>query len=298
MRAFSESYLRRTRKGMWADSREALTPLGLPSRDRVLDVGCGSGELTRVLREECPGEVVGCDADPALLEFARMPPSSHLESSGSATNPNADVDELADDAESDDSLEEPTPVVTGDATRLPFADDTFDLVVCQALLINLPDPAAAVREFARVSSDVVAAIEPDNGAVRIDSTVPTEATLERRARRAYLAGVETDVTLGADARAVFTDVGLEAVSSHRYDHDRSIEAPYDEHALEVARRKATGAGLADDRATMLESDLTGEEYDDLRSDWRKMGRTVIEQMQTEAYARTETVPFFVTVGRV
>ena len=291
MRAFSEAYLRRTREGMWAGSREALVPLDLPSRDSVLDVGCGSGELTRVLREDCPGEVVGCDADRALLEFARAPASNDLES-------NESNESTSDQESTDCSLEEPTQVVTGDATRLPFADDAFDLVVCQALLINLPDPAAAVREFARVSSDLVAAIEPDNGAVRIDSTVPTEATLERRARRAYLAGVETDVTLGADAREVFADVGLEVDSSHRYDHDRSIEAPYDDHALEVARRKATGAGLADDRATMLESDLTGEGYDDLRSAWREMGREVIEQMQTGTYARTETVPFFVTVGRV
>ncbi|MFC7237602.1 class I SAM-dependent methyltransferase [Saliphagus sp. GCM10025317] len=272
MRAFSEAYLRRTREGMWADSREALSSLDLDSCERVLDVGCGSGELTRVLAEEVPGEVVGCDVDRSLLEFARDPPGPEQASA--------------------------IPVVQGDATRLPFADDSFDLVLCQALLINLPDPAAAVREFARVSSDGVAAVEPDNGAVTVESTVPREAPLERRARRAYLGGIETDVTLGAGASEVFESVGLEDVTTARYDHERSIEPPYDEHALTVARRKATGAGLADDRATMLESDLTGEGYDDLRRAWREMGRDVIEQMQAGTYERTETVPFYVTSGRV
>ncbi|WP_254769124.1 class I SAM-dependent methyltransferase [Salinilacihabitans rarus] len=264
MRRFSADYLTRTREGMWADSREALAPLALDSRERVLDVGCGTGELSRVLAAESPGEVVGCDADPALLASAR----------------------------------EAVPVVAGDATRLPFADDAFDLVVCQALLINLPDPAAAVREFARVSADLVAAIEPDNGAVRVDSTVAREAALERRARRAYLDGVETDVTLGADAREAFAAAGVDLVGTRRYDHDRTVEPPYDERALAAARRKATGAGLADDRETMLRGELTEDGYDDLRSAWREMGRAVIDQMGDREYRRREVVPFYVTAGRV
>ncbi|RKD98154.1 class I SAM-dependent methyltransferase [Halopiger aswanensis] len=266
MREFSEDYLRRTRRGMWDDSRDALEPLNLESRERILDVGCGTGELSRVLAAESPAdcEVVGCDADPALLAVAG----------------------------------ERVPVVAGDALRLPFADGAFDLVVCQALLINLPDPAAAVSEFARVSADLVAAVEPNNAAVEVDSSVDREDALERRARRAYLDGVDTDVALGADARDAFEDAGLEVLETRRYDHVRTVEPPYDEGALLEARRKATGAGLADDRETMLEGALTAAEYDDLRSAWREMGRDVVDQMETGDYEREETVPFFVTVGRV
>ena len=264
VREFSEDYLRRTRSGMWADSRDALEPLALEARDRVLDVGCGTGELSRVLDAESPGRVIGCDADRELLAAAR----------------------------------EHVPVVAGDALELPFADDAFDLVVCQALLINLPDPAAAIGEFARISTTLVAAIEPDNGAVDVNSSVDAEESLERRARRAYLDGVGTDVTLGADAKAAFTEVGLDVPETRRYDQVRTIEPPYDEHAMTIARRKATGAGLADDRATLLDGSLTEREYDELRSGWREMGRAVIDQMGDRAYRRTETVPFYVTVGRV
>ncbi|ELY58609.1 class I SAM-dependent methyltransferase [Natronococcus jeotgali] len=263
MREFSEDYLERTREGMWDDSRRALEPLALGSRERVLDVGCGTGELSRVLAAESAGEVVGCDADPALLERAR----------------------------------EHVPVVAGDALRLPFPDDAFDLVVCQALLINLPDPEAAIREFARVSSDLVAAVEPDNGAVAVDSSVPSEERLEDRARRAYLEGVGTDVALGADACDAFDEAGLEVLETRRYDHERTIEPPYGDAALTIAQRKATGAGLADDRETMLEGEMSGEEYDALRSEWRSMGRDVIEQMEDRSYRRREEIPFFVTVGR-
>ncbi|MFB6201605.1 MAG: class I SAM-dependent methyltransferase [Halorhabdus sp.] len=262
MRRFDAEYLTRTREGMWDGPREALSALALSDRERVLDVGCGTGELTQVLREESPGEVVGCDADPALLAHADP------------------------------------PVVAGDAYRLPFPDDTFDLVVCQALLINLQEPTAALAEFARVSRDAVAAIEPDNAAVDVESTVPTEVTVEAAARRHYLDGVGTNVELGADARDRFESAGIEVVATARHDHDRTIEPPYDGDALEAARRKASGEGLSEDRATMLAGGLDQEAYDRLRAAWREMGRTVVEQMQAEAYERRETVPFYVTVGQI
>jgi SAM-dependent methyltransferase len=247
---------------MWAESREALGELALDSRERVLDVGCGTGELTAVLREETGGTVVGLDADRELLDHVAP------------------------------------PTVQGDALALPFPDDAFGLVVCQALLINLPDPAAAVREFARVSNDRVAAVEPDNSAVAIDSTADPEARLARRARDLYLDGIETDVALGADAADAFEAAGLDDVSTRRYVHERTVEPPYSTEAVEAARRKASGAGLDDDRATMLAGDATPEQLDDLRQAWRAMGRAVVAQMQAGDYYRRERVPFFVTVGRV
>jgi len=262
VRRFSADYLESTRSGMWADSREALSDLELGECQRVLDVGCGTGELTRVLREESNGDVVGLDADADLLASV------------------------------------PGPTVRGDATRLPFADDSFDLVVCQALLINLPDPVAAVREFARVASDRVAAVEPNNGAVTVQSTVDSEPRLARRARSLFLDGVDTNVELGADAADVFAVADLDVVSTRRYDQELTVEPPYGEGAVRAARRKATGEGLATDRDTILAGDTTPEEYDALREQWREMGRAVVTQMGTEEYERRETVPFFVTVGRV
>ncbi|PSQ21913.1 SAM-dependent methyltransferase [Halobacteriales archaeon QS_9_67_15] len=264
MRRFSADYLETTREGMWGDSREALADLDLDGRERVLDVGCGTGELTRVLAEESGARVVGADVDPSLLSVAG----------------------------------EFAPVARADASRLPFGDDAFDLVVCQALLINLPDPIDAVREFARASSALVAAVEPDNGAVSVDSTVDAEPPLARRARERFLDGVETDVTLGAGAHGVFEDAGLEVASTRQYDHERVVSPPYSEAAMEAARRKATGEGLADDRETILSGETSEEEYDDLRSEWRAMGRDVVSQMGAGSYVRKETVPFFVTVGRV
>ena len=261
MRRFSPEYLRDTRRGLW-DDRSALRDLELDSRTRILDVGAGTGELTRVLVEESDATVVALDADADLLSAAELPNR-----------------------------------IRGDATRLPFRDDAFDLVVCQALLINLPDPMAAIAEFARVSGDLVAAIEPDNSRVTIESTVPNEPVLSRRARSYYMAGLETDVSLGPMVPDLFRRSGLQAVRITRHDHERTVDPPYSSAAVESAKRKVTGSRLSQNRRTMLESDLTVAEFDALRDEWQSMGREIVEQMDAEEYRRRAVVPFFVTVGK-
>ncbi len=275
MRRFSAEYLTRTRDGMWEDSTAALSALSLGDRDRILDVGCGTGELTQTLSVEAtaqqttPPLVVGVDADRSLLDVAQRQTDGQY--------------------------------VQGDAFRLPFATDSFDLVVCQALLINLPDPQVAVEEFARVSSDLVAAIEPNNAQVGVTSTVREEAELEQTVRDAFLRGVETDVALGDTVQTLFEQVGLRNRSTTRYHHKKRIEPPYSAAALADAKAKATGSGLQK-HDLEIKSGLAASEsnmaYDTLRSKWRSMGRDVINQMQTEEYRRIEIVPFDVTVGRV
>jgi len=133
--------------------------------------------------------------------------------------------------------------------------------------------------------------------VTVESTVPEEPDLAREARRRYLQGVASDPTLGG-GRGLFERAGLRDVTVRRYDHRVTVEPPYSETALESARRKATGSGLDGRRATMLAGDTTPEEFDRLRERWRTMGRAVIEQMRREEYRYRETVPFYVTAGRV
>jgi SAM-dependent methyltransferase len=261
VRRFSADYLEETRRGLWAD-RSALAGLSLSDRECVLDAGCGAGSLTSVLREECPdAAVVGLDADPELLARAGQ------------------------------------PAVVGDATALPVRDDAADLVVCQALLINLPDPGAAIGEFVRVSSDRVAAVEPDNAAVTVESTVAEEAALAARARAAYRAGVPTDVSLGA-ASDRFAAAGLVDVFVERFEHTRTVAPPYGDAAVEAARRKVDATRIDDARETLRAGGLDPAAIADLEREWRAMGRDAVAQMDAGEYRREETVPFYVTVGRV
>lgn len=261
MRRFSAAYLAETRRGLW-DDRSALVDADLAQRSRILEVGCGSGEFTRVLAEESEAEIVALDADRRLLEQVT-----------SATR------------------------VAGDATRLPFVDDAFDLVIGQALLINLPSPSAAVTEFARVSNDLVASIEPDNTAVKVNSTVQAEADLSERAREAFIGGIDTDVGLGHRTSDLFEEAGLRDVTVRYHPHRQRIEPPYSDNAVSGAAKKASGSRLTDHEETLLESFDPGD-FDEFREEWRAMGRRVIDQMQDDDYEREEITPFYVTVGSV
>jgi len=52
----------------------------------------------------------------------------------------------------------------GSAYKLPFEDDSFDVVTCQTLLIHLGDPLKALREMKRVvkKNGIVICAEPNN----------------------------------------------------------------------------------------------------------------------------------------
>jgi len=70
---------------------------------RVLDLGCGTGTLALLVKEKQPAtEVVGLDADPKMLDRGRL---------------------KAERAGVDLRLDE------GFSTELPYADDSFDLVL-------------------------------------------------------------------------------------------------------------------------------------------------------------------------
>jgi len=94
---------------------------GARGRD-VLDVGCGQGiDLIRFARGGA--RVTGIDLTPRHVELARQ----HLEALG---------------------LE--GVVFEGDAERLPFPDDSFDIVSSNGVLHHTPDMEAALREIRRV----------------------------------------------------------------------------------------------------------------------------------------------------
>ena len=86
--------------------------------DRVLDVGCGTGDLAIAARA-IGGEVTGLDFSPSMLERARRKESG--------------ID-----------------WVEGDALALPFDDSSFDVVVTAFTLRNLSSSSAGLGEIRRV----------------------------------------------------------------------------------------------------------------------------------------------------
>jgi ubiquinone/menaquinone biosynthesis C-methylase UbiE len=94
--------------------------------EQVLDVACGPGIVTHALAAAVGpgGRVVGLDLSPDMLAVARARAGR-----GDAA---------------------PIEWREGDAARLPFADETFDLVCCQFGLMLFPDKPGAARELRRV----------------------------------------------------------------------------------------------------------------------------------------------------
>jgi SAM-dependent methyltransferase len=87
---------------------------------RVLELAAGTGIVTGEILAACPeARVTATDLNPAMVDTgARRVPGARWQ--------------------------------TADAADLPFADGTFDLVVCQFGVMFLPERPQAYREFARV----------------------------------------------------------------------------------------------------------------------------------------------------
>ena len=100
--------------------------LGLRPGIKVLDVGCGTGEYTFYLGEAVEqADFTGVDLDGRFVEAAAGKAAAlHTKNR--------------------------FHFVQGDALHLPFEDDTFDLVVSQTFLVNIPDYMGALREMRRV----------------------------------------------------------------------------------------------------------------------------------------------------
>src|SRR5262245_59918187 len=108
-------------------SRRLVEVAAIKPGDRVLDVACGTGVVTRLAANKVgsAGQVVGFDLNAGMVTRAR------------ASHETAAAIEWR----------------VGSATDMPFADATFDCVICQHGLQFIPDKAAAVSEMHRVLAD-------------------------------------------------------------------------------------------------------------------------------------------------
>ena len=112
-----------------------VAALQLSGNERVLDAGCGRGlALIGCAKELTAGKAVGID-----LWAAKDLSNNNPE----ATRANATAEGVADRVE----------VETGDITKLPFADASFDAVISMTVIHNIPSRDGrdqALRELVRV----------------------------------------------------------------------------------------------------------------------------------------------------
>jgi SAM-dependent methyltransferase len=105
--------------------------LGLKPGDKILDLGCGFGRHAYEAARR-GAHVVALDAGKDEVEgvlgtFAAMVEAGELAEATTKVG-----------------------VIQGDALHLPFADGTFDRVICSEVLEHIPNDEAAMAELARV----------------------------------------------------------------------------------------------------------------------------------------------------
>ena len=138
--------------GRW---RRAAAAAAEPRGADVLDIGCGTGDLSEEFRRAGARSVAGADFSAAMLALAR----------GKTAGETAGGDWLQ-----------------ADALRLPFGDGTFDAVASAFVLRNLVDLPGAFAEMARV-------LRPGGRIVALDITHPPRGPVGSLMRFGFEQGV-------------------------------------------------------------------------------------------------------------
>ncbi len=126
--------------------RALLSTLNIQSGWTILDAGCGFGVVPLDLAGNLTVEAHGIDSDPAKLAVARELADLLIEQEHPM-------------AGSSISFEE------GEVARTPYADATFDFVLCSFVFQHLTDPEGATDELHRITKPggLVCLIDADDG---------------------------------------------------------------------------------------------------------------------------------------
>ena len=123
-RRYAESSARRN-KAIAKRFIDMLRETGF-EKARILDAGCGGGDVLIKLEQACPeAKMVGIDLSEPLLDMAR----AAAERAGVAGR---------------------VSFQTGDVQAMPFEDGSFDVVISLNMLHYVDDPVAMLNEIERV----------------------------------------------------------------------------------------------------------------------------------------------------
>jgi ubiquinone/menaquinone biosynthesis C-methylase UbiE len=128
--------------------------------------------------------------------------------------------------------------VKGDAQNLPFADNSFDVVTCQTVLIHLKDPKQALLEMKRVvkKEGIVICAEPNNvvGNLIKDTITKNESLPEKLEaiqyallyERGKINQEEGDNSFGDLLTGVMNEVGFVNLQTYLNDKVIPLYPPY------------------------------------------------------------------------
>jgi len=167
-------------------TRQFLVDAGIAPGMRVLDIGCGAGDVSLLIADLVgpSGEVVGVDRSPVAIASARERASKRSLSQVS--------------------------FVECELASMSF-ERTFDAAVGRYVLCFQPDPSMVLRTIARIvrPDGVIVFHEPDRSLMRSQPPMPTYDRACGWVTETYLqSGV--DVHVGAKLYGVYLAAGLQA----------------------------------------------------------------------------------------
>lgn len=194
----------------------------LKNVQKILDVGCGVGHWGRVLQPFfTPGtQLYGIDMEPRSIETAQQ--IAREKGFGASCH---------------------YSVAKGET--LPFADDTFDMVTCQTVLIHVPDVKKVVSEMLRVlkPGGLLAVVEPNNSANRgIESSISFDDPLDTRLllTKLYMMCERGKAALGLGHNSIgdlipgyFAEMGLQQIQVYVSDKATPYIPPYSSHEQKI-----------------------------------------------------------------
>jgi len=206
--------------------------IGIKDAKLVLDVGCGSGVVTRDVAHLTKGKVIAIDGSEEMIIVAK------------------NVLKMYDNVE----------LRVGNASNLSFKDNMFDVVICNLLLMWAKDPQKVVNEMARVTKPggtVLATLEPDyGGKLHWPENQKVDPIFSGKAIRAK----GGDPHIGRKLRALFVRAGLKTkvgIGNNRIWSCEEDKAYY-LHARDFYIKALKEAGLS-------QKEIDKWEYDYLKS---------------------------------
>ncbi len=164
--------------------------VNIKSAKEILDIGCGTGVITKDIASRADGCVTGVDVDGEKLVHARQ-------------------------------LVRNIPCIRflkADCQKLPFKNETFDLVVFCLVLMYIGNKQKAVKEMARVTKKdgiILATMEPDYA-----STIHYPENLMLPLFFKNMEEFGADLCMGRKLRYIFGKAGLKTeIGIHMWNFD-------------------------------------------------------------------------------
>lgn len=171
-------------EAIWPQERTLFDRYVLPARPAILDIGCGTGEITARLAWLYPdATLLGVDLDTEHLERAR-----HRNAAFGGR----------------------VRFEPGDALALHLPAASFDLVVCRHLVQAVPDPARVLAEMARVArpGGRLHVLAEDYGMMHFHPTVRDMDHFWKHGVMAFGRAIGTDQAIGRKLYTLLSGLGL------------------------------------------------------------------------------------------